>query len=86
MTTSIFRLPQVKSHSGLARSTVYLRISQGLFTRPIQIGGRAVGWPATEVDALNSARISGLSDDEIRLLVQRLESQRETIWKRFGNE
>jgi prophage regulatory protein len=86
MVNAIFRLPQVKASSGLARSTVYLRVSQGLFTRPIQLGGRSVGWPANEIDALNSARISGLTDDEIRSLVRRLESQRKSSWKRFGNE
>jgi prophage regulatory protein len=85
MTTSILRLPQVKSNSGLARSTVYLRISQGLFTKPIQLGGRAVGWPANEVDALNAARIAGKTDDEIRSLVTKLESQRSSFWRGLEN-
>jgi prophage regulatory protein len=85
MTTSILRLPQVKSHSGLARSTVYLRVSQGLFTKPIQLGGRSVGWPANEVDALNAARIAGKTDDEIRSLVARLESQRSSFWRGLEN-
>ncbi len=85
MVTSILRLPQVKSNSGLARSTIYLRVSQGLFTKPIQLGGRAVGWPANEIDALNVARISGASDDEIRQLVIRLEANRKAMWRRFGN-
>jgi prophage regulatory protein len=85
MTTSILRLPQVKSNSGLARSTVYLRISQGLFTKPIQLGGRAVGWPANEVDALNAARIAGKTDDEIRSLVTKLESQRSNFWRGLEN-
>lgn len=86
MDISICRLPQVKASSGLARSTIYLRVSQGLFTKPIQIGGRAVGWPANEIDALNAARISGLSDDEIRQLVIRLESGRKAMSRRFDDE
>lgn len=85
MVTSILRLPQVKSNSGLARSTIYQRVTQGLFTKPIQLGGRAVGWPANEIDALNAARISGKSDDEIRQLVISLESGRKSMWRRFGN-
>jgi hypothetical protein len=49
---------------------------QGLFTHPVQIGLRAVGWPSSEVAALNAARIAGKSDEEIRALVVRLEAAR----------
>lgn len=85
MSNLILRLPQVKAISGLARSTIYARMSQGLLTKPVQIGGRAVGWPGNEIDALNAARISGMSDDEIRRLVVQLESERKNVWKRFTN-
>ena len=78
MLPTILRLPAVKAASGLSRSTVYLRISQGLFTSPVSLGPRAVGWPSSEVAALNAARISGKTDKEIRLLVTKLESARKT--------
>lgn len=76
MLQTIQRLPAVKHESGLSRSTIYLRIAQGLWTKPISLGGRAVGWPASETIALNAARIAGKTDDEIRVLVQRLEAGR----------
>ena len=76
MLQTIFRLPAVKAESGYSRSTIYLRISQGLWTKPVSLGARAVGWPADEVAALNAARIAGKSDDEIRELVVMLESAR----------
>jgi prophage regulatory protein len=76
MVTSILRLPAVKSQSGYSRSTIYLRIAQGLWTKPISLGARAVGWPSTEIAALNAARIAGKSDDEKRALVIKLESIR----------
>lgn len=76
MTHTILRLPAVKSESGLARSTLYARISTGLWTRPVSLGARAVGWPASEVTALNAARIAGKSDQEIRALVAKLEAAR----------
>ena len=50
MTTAILRLPQVKARTGLSRSTIYLRISEGHFPKPISLGGRAVGWVESEVD------------------------------------
>src|SRR5674476_1475244 len=66
MLQSIYRLPTVKSESGLSRSTIYLRITQGLWTKPVSLGARAVGWPSGDVAAINSARIAGKPDEEIR--------------------
>lgn len=76
MKRSILRLPAVKFESGLSRSTIYLRVSQGLWTKPVSLGARAVGWPSDEVEALNTARIAGSTDDEIRILVAKLEAAR----------
>jgi len=78
MTHTIHRLPTVKSESGLSRSTIYLRISQGLWTKPIGLGARAVGWPSNEVAAINAARIAGKTDEEVRALVVRLEAARKS--------
>lgn len=76
MIQTILRLPEMKQHSGYSRSTIYLRIKQGLWTKPIHLGPRAVGWPESEVAALNAARIAGKSDEDIRELVTMLESSR----------
>lgn len=76
MPKTIYRLPAVKSESGLSRSTLYLRIAQGLWTKPVSLGGRTVGWPAHEVAALNAARIAGQTDERVRELVQMLEAAR----------
>lgn len=76
MPQTILRLPAVKAESGYSRSTIYLRITQGLWPRPVSLGARAVGWPADEVSALNAARIAGRSDAEIRKLVTRLVAAR----------
>ncbi len=76
MKRTILRLPAVKSESGLSRSTIYLRVSQGLWTKPVSLGARAVGWPSDEVEAINAGRIAGNTDDEIRILVKKLEAAR----------
>lgn len=49
MVTTILRLPDVKKRTGLSRSTIYLRISEGGFPKPISLGGRAVGWLDSEI-------------------------------------
>lgn len=76
---SLFRLPTVLAARGKSRSAHYLDIQRGLFTRPVAIGARAVGWPASEVEALNVARIAGKTDEDIRNLVAKLEADRKTI-------
>jgi prophage regulatory protein len=79
MTHHILRLPAVKESTGLSRSTLYLRIANGVFTHQVSLGGRAVGWPADEVVALNAARIAGKPDAEIRELVTQLEVARKAV-------
>lgn len=79
MLQTILRLPAVKYQSGLSRSTLYLRIAQGLWPGPVSLGARAVGWPADEVAAIITARIAGKCDEEIRNLVAKLEATRKTL-------
>jgi len=78
MTLTILRLPAVLAMRARSRSAHYLDIQQGLFTHPVQIGLRAVGWPASEAAALNAARIAGKTDTEIRELVAKLEAARKS--------
>ena len=78
MVNAILRLPAVKAQSGASRSTIYLRIQQGLWPKPVKLGPRSVGWPASEVSALNAARISGMVDTDIRALVATLEEARKS--------
>jgi len=51
MDTEILRLPAVQARTGLSRSTIYLRISEGRFPKPVSLGGRAVGWIEAEINA-----------------------------------
>jgi prophage regulatory protein len=37
-----------------------------------------VGWPSSEVTAINAARIAGKTDEEIRALVVKLEAARKS--------
>jgi len=78
MVKTLLRLPSVKAETGASRSTIYLRIQQGLWPKPVKLGPRSVAWPATEVAALNAARIAGMVDAEIRALVTRLEAARKS--------
>ena len=63
---------------GISRSTVYLRIRQGLMPPPVKLGERCSAWPNYEISAINAARIAQKSNDEIRELVAQLQRQRMT--------
>ena len=74
---SILRMPAVKAETGhRSHASIYNAIKAGLFTKPVPIGERAVGWPCNEVQAINAARIAGKSQADIRELVNRLHAKR----------
>jgi len=54
---SILRRKQVEKRTGLSRSTIYLRIQEGTFPRPVNLGSRAVGWLENEIEAWLAARL-----------------------------
>lgn len=76
-TNRILRRRPVQEETGYSRSTLYARVADGLFTKPLRLGARSVGWPAAEVAEINRARIASRSDEEIRQLVQKLEAARQ---------
>ena len=55
--TKILRLPEVLAVTGLGRSTLYVKVRDGAFPKPVQLGLRSVGWPAAEVEEWVQARI-----------------------------
>lgn len=74
---SILRMPAVKVETGhKSHASIYTAIKVGLFTKPVPIGQRSVGWPDFEVKAINMARIAGKSETEIKELVNRLHAKR----------
>lgn len=48
---SVLRRRQVERKTGLSRSTIYHRMKEGEFPKPINLGGRSVGWLDSEIDA-----------------------------------
>jgi predicted DNA-binding transcriptional regulator AlpA len=48
---AFYRLRDVIRISALSRSTIYRRIAEGRFPRPVSLGGRASGWPRENLQA-----------------------------------
>lgn len=47
---NILRLPDVKSRTGLSRSTIYLAMKNDCFPKSISLGPRCVGWIESEIN------------------------------------
>ncbi|AEG68269.1 AlpA family phage regulatory protein [Ralstonia solanacearum] len=48
---TILRRKQVEAATGLSRSSIYQRIKERTFPAAIQLGPRAVGWRAGDIEA-----------------------------------
>ena len=56
--TKILRFPTVIEKTGLSRSTIYLKVSEGEFPKPISLGANSIGFLEAEVDKWIESRIS----------------------------
>lgn len=45
----IIRLPEVMKTTGLARSTIYKKITEKTFPNQIPLGAKSVGWLETDI-------------------------------------
>lgn len=59
------RLTEVIKNTGLGRSSIYKRIAEGEFPKPVPLGGRAVGWVSDEVEAWILERIEERDGREV---------------------
>ena len=73
---SLLREPRTVEATGKSRASLWAEIKAGLFVPPVKISTRSIAWPASEVAAINQARIAGKSDEEIKALVVRLVAAR----------
>ena len=71
------RRPDVLAMVGVRKTSLDTAIADGIFPPPIKLlGARAVGWVASEVEAVIQARLTGRSNDDVRALVAGLVSNR----------
>lgn len=49
MSKKFIRLPEVKCITGLSRSSIYLRMTNGEFPQSISLGGLAIAWLEADI-------------------------------------
>jgi prophage regulatory protein len=47
----LLRFPLVKERVPYSHSTIYAKVKDGTFPRPVNLGGRAVAWRESDIDA-----------------------------------
>ena len=52
----LMRMPTVKERVGMGRTTIYEKIKDGSFPKPISIGARAVAWDSEAIDSWIEAK------------------------------
>lgn len=52
------RLPEVRTATGLSRSTIYRLITDGQFPKPIKLAARSVAWCAAEIEAWMAGKLA----------------------------
>lgn len=56
----LIRLPEVKSLTGMARSTIYERMKEGSFPRPLKLSIRHVAWRERDIlDWIEALPVTG---------------------------
>lgn len=51
MLDRLLRRREVEEITGLSRSAIYRKISEGTFPRPVKIGSTAVRWRESDIEA-----------------------------------
>jgi prophage regulatory protein len=51
------RRPEVEARTGLPRSTIYDKMKNGSFPKPISLGKRTVAWLSADIDAWMNQQI-----------------------------
>jgi prophage regulatory protein len=76
----IIRIDEAIKLCGLAKSSYYDRIKQGLLPKQIPLGGRNVGWLLSEITTVLKAMIRGDSEADIKALVIELTEKRKVMF------
>ena len=62
----ILRIEEVTELVGLARSTIYAKVSEGGFPPPIRLGARSVGWRLSDLDRWLAAPERAWNPDAVK--------------------
>lgn len=69
-------IDEVLEKTTFGRSSLYTKISKGLFPKPVKMGSRKIAWPLYEVDQMIAFYLSTTDEEEKKSFVVNLEKTR----------
>ena len=69
-------IDEVLRRLATGRSTLYAKVQQGVFLKPVKLGKRKIAWPQHEVDQMMIFYLRSPSEEQAQDFVRDLESDR----------
>lgn len=69
-------IDEVLRRLATGRSTLYTKVQQGVFPKPVKLGKRKIAWPQHEVDQMMIFYLRSPSEEQAQDFVRDLESDR----------
>lgn len=74
--TKFISIDEVLEKTTFGRSSLYAKVSKGLFPKPVKVGSRKIAWPQYEVDQMMDFYLSTTSEEDTKSFVTKIEKIR----------
>ena len=69
-------IDEVLEKTTFGRSSLYAKIGEGLFPKPVKVGSRKIAWPEYEVNQMMTFYLSTTDEEKRKIFVTNLEKNR----------
>ena len=74
--TKFILIDEVLEKTTFGRSSLYAKVSKGLFPKPVKVGSRKIAWPQFEVDQMMDFYLSTTNEEDTKSFVTKIEKIR----------
>ena len=74
--TKFISIDEVLEKTTFGRSSLYAKVSKGLFPKPVKVGSRKIAWPQSEVDQMMNFYLSTTNEEDTKSFVTKIEKIR----------
>ena len=74
--TKFISIDEVLEKTTFGRSSLYAKVSKGLFPKPVKVGSRKIAWPQYEIDQMMTFYLSTTNEEDTKSFVTKIEKIR----------
>ena len=74
--TKFISIDEVLEKTTFGRSSLYAKVSKGLFPKPVKVGSRKIAWPQYEIDQMMNFYLSTTNEEDTKSFVTKIEKIR----------